>query len=168
MINQQKTYCFSILWLGFLVTIFLVSCDKNRVFEQNIDIAESDWYYDDTVSFEVSITDTLPKNVFVNFRHSFYFGWRNAWLELKTTAPNGEFGTQAVNIQLSQPDGKWYGDCSGDICMMQFPVVIGYQFPDTGTYRFQFVQDMRQDPLANVMSVGLRVENFEVLPIENE
>ncbi|MGB1248759.1 MAG: gliding motility lipoprotein GldH [Chitinophagales bacterium] len=149
-----------------VVLLSLGSCDKGRTYEKNVDIAGSEWMYEDTVTFEVAIADTLPKNVFVNFRHGFYYGWRNAWLKLKTIQPTGEFGEQSLNVQLSQPDGQWYGDCSGDICMMRYPVVIGYAFPDTGTYTFQFVQDMRQNPLPEVMSIGLRVEEF--VAIEQE
>ncbi len=136
--------------------VFFISCDKNRVFEKYIDLKNAEWSYDNKVLFEIPIEDTTSKKIFLNFRHNYFFKTRNVLLILHAENPKGEKETIHLNIPLSEPNGKWYADCSGDVCNLQKE--IEYSFSDTGTYVFWLEQDMRVNPLANVLSVGLRVE----------
>lgn len=151
--------------ITFITTLCLAfclnSCDKNRVYEQNIDIPNMDWEYTNVASFEFEINDNLPKNLTINLRHSFHFGWRNIWLKSAITFPNDSIYELPLNVELSQPNGKWFGKCTGDICFYQYKVseFQNYNFTDTGKYTFSIEQDMRQNPLPYIMSVGLRVEN---------
>jgi gliding motility-associated lipoprotein GldH len=142
-------------------TFLLNSCDKNRVYEENKDIPEMNWNYNETAKFEFEINDNIPKNVLVNLRHSFHYGWRNIWLKTSLTFPNDSIYEFPLNIELSQPNGKWFGKCTGDICFYQYslPEFSNYSFVDTGIYSITIAQDMRQNPLPNVMSIGVRVEN---------
>lgn len=141
-------------FLGFL--LFFISCDKNRIFEKYIDFENSEWSYENNASFEVSIKDTASKKLFINFRHTYFFKTRNVLLKMHVEDPKGKKETIHLNIPLSEPNGKWYADCSGDICSIQKE--IEYAFTDTGKYLFWLEQDMRVNPLTNVLSVGLRVE----------
>lgn len=137
------------------------SCDENRVFEENIDFLNAEWTYENEITFQVSLTDQTPKNAFINFRHSYFFSKRNVILDLSVKNPKGEINKKSINIPLSEPNGMWYGDCSGDICTIQFPIkeYANHSFIDTGLYEFTISQDMRINPLPNVMAVGLRIEN---------
>lgn len=142
----------------FVFVLILVSCDKTRFFEKNIDIAAQAWSYDNELSFEINNTDTLEKKLFVNIRHSSLFSYRNILLKVLVQNPQGERQTVHINMPLSEPNGKWYGDCSGDVCMLRHPIT--YEITDTGTYTFEIVQDMRVNPLNKILSVGLRAENI--------
>jgi gliding motility-associated lipoprotein GldH len=126
-----------------------------------MDMPGMQWGYNQPVSFEFEIADTLPKNVYVNVRHSFYFGWRNVWMKMALTFPNDSVYEMPLNIQLSQPNGKWFGKCSNDICFYQYPLpdFSNYSFSDTGKYLVKLTQDMRQNPLPEIISIGVRVEN---------
>ena len=145
----------------FLFALVLSSCDSQRVFEKNEDFKGNEWSSGDTLSFEVAIMDNAPKNVYVNLRHQFEFSWRNVWLNFIIEFPNDSSYKSALNIPLSQPDGQWYGDCTGDVCLIQMPLqsFTNYQFPDTGNYVFRLSHEMREDPLQAVLSAGIRVEN---------
>lgn len=154
----MKKFGFSILFLGLL---FLTSCDENRVYEKNEDIYLFEWDYEDKKVFEIEILDKLPKTIFVNFRHTYFFEARNVILDLEIRTPKDSIYQIPINMLLSEPNGKWYGECSGDICDIKTPIneFTNYSFLDTGKYTFTLVQNMRVNPLPNVMSVGIRVEN---------
>lgn len=153
-----------ILSYGILLCLLLSlnACDTNRVYEKNEDIDQQEWLSTDSLYFDFEISDDAPKNVYLNFRHRFGFNWRNVWINLKMQLPNDSIYVMPVNIPLSQPDGQWYGDCSGDVCLMQYPLedFTSYSFADTGIYHITLYHDMREDPLLEVLSVGLRVEEF--------
>lgn len=143
------------------VLVLLSSCDKNRVYEKNIDFEGYKWTYEDKKTFEVEIADSELKTVFVNFRHTYFFEARNVILNLEVKTPKDSVFELPLNILLSEPNGMWYSECSGDICDIKYPIkeFTNYSFPDTGVYTFTLAQNMRVNPLANVMAVGLRLEN---------
>lgn len=149
--------------IGLLITIvlvaFLISCDKARFFEQNTDFENHVWSYDNEVVFEILNTDLVNKKMFINFRHSSLFPTRNVLLKAFIQNPKGAKEILHINIPLSEPNGKWYGDCSGDVCTIQYP--IAYEMKDTGNYIFGIVQDMRINPLKGAISIGLRAETLE-------
>lgn len=141
--------------------VFFSSCDENRVYEKNIDFTSYEWKYEDAKVFEIDIADAAPKTIFVNFRHTYFFETRNVLLNLEVKFPNDSILKMPVDILLSEPNGMWHSECSGDICDFKFPIeaFTNYSFADTGKYIFTLTQDMRVNPLKNVMAVGLRVEN---------
>lgn len=145
-----------LLFLAF--TSFFISCDDGRVFEENTDIKGFDWFYENEISFNVDIADLTKKNILINFRHTPFFESRNVLLKVKVKNPKGEETVVNVNIPLSEPNGVWYGECTGNICDIQHP--LDYNITEIGKYTFTLIQDMRTDPLYNTMSVGLRIENI--------
>jgi len=147
------------LVVNFSLAMLLSSCDKTRVFEQNQQIKDYKWQYDDAKTFTAEITDTNQHyNLYVNLRHSFQFDWRNTWVKITTTFPDGKSVERRVNLVLSEPDGHWLGDCLGDNCDMQLSIQQNAIFPRPGKYTFKIAQDMRVNPLTAIKSVGLRIE----------
>jgi gliding motility-associated lipoprotein GldH len=59
---------------------------------------------------------------------------------------------------LADEGGKWLGNGLGDIYDYQFPVFQKIKFPNSGFYRFELEQNMRDDTLMNVKAVGVRLE----------
>jgi gliding motility-associated lipoprotein GldH len=159
----------SIFYLNTLRASFLIficsvcfalsSCDKSRVMEENQQITAYKWAYTDAKTFTVNIQDTVQHyNLYVNLRHSFQFEWRNLWVKIQTTFPDGKSFDKRVNLVLSEADGHWNGDCLGENCDIQVVIQQNAIFPQTGKYTFKISQDMRVNPLPLVKSVGLRIE----------
>ncbi len=135
------------------------ACDPSRVFDENKYIKADGWDYADAKTFEVQITDTtLHYNVAINVRHSFQFEWRNVYVTIGTFFPDSQKIEKRVNLQLSEPDGEWFGRCMGDNCFISIPIQQNAIFPKKGKYTFTIKQDMRTNPLPNIKFVGLRVE----------
>jgi gliding motility-associated lipoprotein GldH len=59
---------------------------------------------------------------------------------------------------LDPKTGKPLGKGLGDIFDHQIVALPNYRFQKSGTYTIKLKQYMRQDPLPDVMSVGVRVE----------
>ncbi|MFT4970737.1 MAG: gliding motility-associated lipoprotein GldH [Chitinophagales bacterium] len=150
--------------LMLLLAMGMNSCDELIIFEKDKDFKEQEWMSSDTLQFEVSIEDQDPKNLYINVRHRFNFNWRNIWLNLSVTFPNDSLYELPINIPLSQPDGQWFGDCSGDLCRLQYPLAPFAQttFGDTGKYVFRLSHEMREDPLLNMLSAGIRIEQVKL------
>ncbi len=144
-----------------LMALFLTSCDKSVVMEKNEIIKNDSWDYADSKTFVAEITDTAVNyNLYVNLRHSFNFEWRNLWVKIETTFPDGRQFEKRINLILSDPDGVWYADCLGDNCDIQTSIQENALFPKVGKYTFKISQDMRVNPLGFVKSVGMRVEKY--------
>ena len=142
-----------------LALLSLAACDPNRVFEKNVDIPDYVWNYQDPVAFEVAIEDTTAiYNLYVNVRHTNFYPFSNMWVMVTTVFPDGETLEQRLDLELADKDGKWFGDCLGDICDVQLILQEKAYFNQVGTYTFRFNQIMRMDDLPAVMSMGLRVE----------
>lgn len=146
----------------FLVSyIMLTGCDGNFVYEVNKPLKDEAWSYENVQTFEAEIKDTaVHYNIYVNLRHSFHFDWRNVWVNIETTFPDGNKVSKRVNLLLSEADGKWFGECTGDNCDIQIPIQENAIFPQQGIYKFSIVQDMRVNPLVNIRSVGMKVEKY--------
>ena len=147
-----------------LICSLLVSCDKNVVLEKNEVFKSDQWDYADAKTFVAEIKDTtINYNILLSVRHSFNFEWRNMWVKIETTFPDGKQFEKRVNLVLSEPDGHWNGDCLGDNCDIQIPIQQNAFFPEIGRYSFKISQDMRVNPLGYIKSFGMRVEKSEVV-----
>ena len=155
-LNMKEKIIYICLTINLLLT---VACDSTKVFEQNKDITASSWAYDGIVGFDVPITDTSSKyNVFVNVRHTNEYEYRNLWIYAHTHFPSGQKLKTRIDLPLADKEGKWYGKGLGEIINTQILIQPKAMMTDTGTYRFELEQNMRQNPLPNIMSVGVRVE----------
>jgi gliding motility-associated lipoprotein GldH len=69
-----------------------------------------------------------------------------------------------VELTLAQADGKWLGRGMQDIREHQIPLTpqgSPVHFSKTGTYTMTLKHLMRQDPLPELMSIGVRLEKIK-------
>lgn len=149
--------------LLFLMAAFLLmSCnqwDTLRVFEKNVQVPGYEWSYNFRPSFTVEITDTAATyNIYVTLRHTEAYPFSNIWLLITTEFPGEKPQTRRVELPLADVTGKWLGSGMDDIYEHRIPIQQNALFNKPGSYHFSFEQNMRQNPLPHVMSVGLRVE----------
>lgn len=148
--------------LILLLMAVLTACDTKRLYEENTDIPKYIWNMDFKPLFKVNITDTaLLYNLYVNVRHTKFYPNSNLWIFITTQFPDGKKLEKRVELILADKDGRWHGDCLGDICDIRLPLQKNAFFEQPGIYTFQFAQIMRTDNLPFVMSMGLRVEKAE-------
>jgi gliding motility-associated lipoprotein GldH len=148
-------------WALFAVGLFLASCDKARVFEDNREFKQRFWTVNDEPSFRFVIDDsTSTYNVYYNVRNSLQYDWDRIFVTYTLSDTSGaELSRKLVYHDLFDPTGRPLGDSGiGDLYDHQFPLLNGFRFPRRGTYTIRLTQFTRQDTLRGVLAVGVRVE----------
>ena len=140
--------------------LWLSSCNSLDVFEKNSTIPKKQWSKKLQPTFDFNIEDTAASyNLFVVLRHSDAYRYNNIWLNLGTQSPGDSMRYQRVDLTLGSDVKGWYGTGMDDIWEVRASVTNGpVVFKKRGIYRFSVAHIMRENPLPNIMSVGIRVE----------
>jgi gliding motility-associated lipoprotein GldH len=147
------TCCYAFIFL------FLLSCDKNRVFEKNVKIPENTWQKDNIIHFNVNISDTSSShNVYINLRNRSQYAYSNIFMFITMHAPNGESVRDTFEITLADARGRWLGRGIGNALSNQVLYLQNVKFPYRGVYVFDIEQAMWDEKLENIIDVGLRIE----------
>lgn len=143
------------------IALSVAGCEQSRVFDKNTALNKEGWAYGEALSYEVQILDTtVSYNMFINVRHTDQYPFNNLWINLTTTLPDGTQQTTKVDVPLSEPEGKWLGNCVDGICYNTALIQKNFKLPRKGKYVFTLEQDMRMNPVPHVLDVGIRVEKF--------
>ncbi len=149
------------LALVVVMALVLAGCDTNAVYKEYTDIEDGKWSIKNAPSFTFEIKDaSIPYNIYYNLRNSLSYGYYNLYLTRYLRDSTGrELESRLDELILMDPKtGKPNGDGVGDIFDHKFLMKRNYRFPKPGQYTMQIRQYMRQDPLLNVISVGITVE----------
>jgi gliding motility-associated lipoprotein GldH len=147
----------------FILTYLLLlsSCNKNVVFTDSLEMPGSTWKLLDIPAFNIPITDTLnSNNVFFTIRTGSSYPFRNIYLFVTTTSPDGKSITDTLQYNLADEKGKWYGKGFGEIHELNLPYKTNVYFPLKGTYQFKIQHGMRLEDLKGVYDFGVRIEKI--------
>jgi gliding motility-associated lipoprotein GldH len=151
-------------FLPILIQAFLLllpSCNSNVVYTNSRAMAEETWKLMDIPVFLVPISDTLnSNNVLFTIRNGSSFPFRNIYLFVTTTSPDGKKITDTLQYNLADEKGKWFGKGFGDIHELKLPYKSNVYFPLKGTYEFRIQHGMRVENLKGVYDFGLRIEKI--------
>ena len=152
---------FGLGFFGVLILGFLVSCDQNRFFEQNIEIQNEIWAFEDVKNFQLEIDDTTSLyNFHLNIRNTNEYPFANLYVFIETRFPDSLYARDTVELQLANLNGKWLGSGNGKYKYNQFILREGMRFVQKGKYSFNIQQGMREDYLEGVSDVGIRLEYY--------
>jgi gliding motility-associated lipoprotein GldH len=148
------------LFLFSLLILVASGCgDRKSVFDQNVEIEHHNWSYVNKVKFDVKIDDAeIPYNLYFNLRVTGDYKYANIFVLFQRSGPGLHPATTRYEIKLANPDGEWLGKGTGNLYSYQVPFRTGFRFPSKGVYHFEFEQNMRDNPLAEVSDAGMRVE----------
>jgi gliding motility-associated lipoprotein GldH len=156
MIKRRNRYSFILILTSF---VLLSSCNNNVVYTDSLPMPGKTWELMNIASFRVPINDTInSNNVIFTIRTGSSYPFRNIFLFVKTTSPDGKFITDTLEYFLADEKGKWYGRGFGDIHELNLPYKSNVYFPLKGTYKFNIQHGMRIEDLAGVYDFGLRIE----------
>lgn len=124
-------------------------------------MAGATWKLMDVPAFKVPITDTInSNNVIFTIRSGSSFPFRNIYLFVSTTSPDGKKITDTLQYNLADQKGKWYGKGFGDVHELKLPYKSNVSFPLKGIYEFKIQHGMRIENLKGVYDFGLRIEKY--------
>lgn len=154
--------------VGLVVFVALLSlgCDTNAVYSEYTDIEDGKWYIKNAPSFTFDIKDaSVSYNIYYNLRNSLTYGYYNLYLTRYLRDGSGkELESRLDELLLMDPKtGKPNGNGLGDLFDHKILIKRNYRFPKPGKYSMQIRQYMRQDPLLNVLSVGITVEKANIV-----
>jgi gliding motility-associated lipoprotein GldH len=147
----------------FLLTSFLIlsSCNNGVVYTDSVAMTENKWPLMNVASFKTSITDTInSNNLFFILRTGSDYPFRNIYLFVTASSPEGKNITDTLQYYLADDKGKWYGKGFGDIHELKLPYKSNVFFPLKGEYNFRIQHGMRQEELPGVYDIGFRIEKI--------
>lgn len=143
--------------------LFAASCKQTDVFEKNTVIPKYEWRSDFSATGDFVITDTVSAySIYLVLRHTDAYKYNNIWLSIGLQAPGDTLFEQRVDLKLGDDANGWEGTGMNDIWEIR-KLLNGRprRFKQAGKYYFSISQIMRDDPLPNIMSAGLRIEKRE-------
>lgn len=142
----------------FFVLVFC-SCGKTGLYERLHAFPKQEWSSGDSAVFNVNIEDTVsPHQVYLIFRHGDSYHFKNLWLQIQVKAPDS---TYSIRREFTLADNeKWLGSGMNDVYEHRIPFSAAPTTFKKGAYHFVLKQAMREDPLENVVNVGLRIEKI--------
>lgn len=154
-----------ILTVLFFAGIFFTGCMKSPYFQKDAAIPQYQWRYDYQPVFKVDIKDTTALyNLYFIVRHTEAYPFSNIWMWIYTKEPGDTtFERSRIEIPLAEKSGKWLGRGMGEIWEQRMPITRNdapMVFKKPGTYEIKFEQNMRINPLPEILQVGLRVEKI--------
>jgi len=158
MIKGINRYSFVLILTSL---VLLSSCNSNVVFTDSLEMPGRTWKLLDIPAFKIPVTDTLnSNNVFFTIRTGSSYPFRNIYLFVTTTSPDGKSITDTLQYNLADEKGKWYGKGFGDIHELNLPYKTNVYFPFKGSYQFKIQHGMRVEDLKGVYDFGLRIEKI--------
>lgn len=158
--NTLYIYKPRLLLLPVACCLFIASCKQMEVFEKNTVIPNYKWQNNFTVTGKFVITDTVSAyNIYLVLRHTDAYQYNNIWLNIGLQPPGDSLHIQKVDLKLGDDANGWEGTGMNDIWEVR-KLLNGEprRFKQAGDYNFSISQIMRDNPLLNIMSAGLRVE----------
>ena len=155
MISEKKH-----LWILLLSCFFLAHCTSIDVFEKNQPIPNHEWKREFVCkgSFEIADT-TSPYNLFLVLRHTDAYKYENICLTIQLINGEDSISFQQHNFSLGNDAGGWKGSGMDDIWEVRERINdFAVRFRKKGVYSFIIKNNMRDNPLKEIISAGLRVE----------
>jgi gliding motility-associated lipoprotein GldH len=143
--------------------ICLSGCARIDVFEKNIPLKNHEWPRSVKPSVTFKIEDTLSLyHLYVVLRHFDAYNYNNLWMNVYTRSPGDSVQKQQLDLRLADNQKGWLGSGMDDIFEHRIRITRDpIRLRKAGEYQFTFEQTMRDDPLQQVLNVGLRIERVK-------
>ena len=159
---KMKGRIFSLLFLLLPAScVWLSSCDTIDLYEKVVPVPKHQWQGSYKPEFTFNIKDTaVPYQVYFIIRHNNKYRYNNLWVRLHAKSPVDTAQTFNLELPLANKEG-WLGSGMDDVFEHRVAFALDpekFRFSRSGDYQFTLEQIMRDDPLENVMNVGIRIE----------
>ncbi len=142
-----------LLYISFFA--ILVSCSSGHDnYSGYVNIRSGQWLYNDTISYDINITDTTLFGEFtIGIRHNNYYPYRNIWIELTCTDSNNVvYSRDSINMELCDIYGRWHGNGIGSSYQLRQELPKHIQFRAKSKLLLRHV--MRVDTLEGIEQLG--------------
>jgi len=147
-------------FLLFLFVASLASCLQTGLYEKHATLPDHKWENTFRPAMAFDITDTTSAyNIFFVVRHTDAYNYNNLWVRIHSKAP-GDSATSSQQFDLPlATQNQWTGTGMDDIfehriLLFRRPV----KFSRPGLYELTLEHVMRENPLEDILNVGIRLE----------
>jgi len=147
-----------------LLNIFFVmsGCETKQLFEQSTIYPNHNWPAKQATKYQFNVTDTAASyKIFFVIRHHNAYHYKNIWLDLIIKNPNNAITKQVLNLNLADDTRGWLGTGMDDIYDQRIPMTATPIRFNKGINEITVQHTMREDPLENILSTGIRVEKVK-------
>jgi gliding motility-associated lipoprotein GldH len=150
------------IYISSICILLFCACGKVNFFERTQRFPQQEWAVSEEpiASFDIQDTTSLY-HIYVVLRHTDAYRYNNIWVNVITQSPNDSPKTQLLNIALADNTKGWLGSGMDDIYDRRARITREPIALKKGLYTFKLKHAMREDPLAYVMSAGIRVEKVQ-------
>ena len=138
--------------------LYLVACTTVDLYEKNILLPRHEWKSIFIPEFTFTIKDTTSLyQVYFVFRHNEKYNYNNIWINLYSQPPDDTVHKAPYELTLATNEKGWLASGMDDIYEHRLKLTDAVKLK-AGEYKFRVENIMREDPLMNVLNVGLRLE----------
>ena len=162
-IHHSKGIMNRIIIILLISILAFTACKIKAPYFQKIEtMPQNAWKYNNKLTFKFDITDTTADyQPFFLIQHTQSYQYNNVWVWMYIKMPGDSIiKKERVDVELADPTGKWYGRGMGEIYEQRMPIKLSdtLKFNKPGIYQISLEQNMRINPLPEIIHVGLRVE----------
>jgi gliding motility-associated lipoprotein GldH len=143
---------------GVLIALMLGGCmtDSNTVFDEfhEVNIKKWSWHEPQTFVFDVK-EEGYVYDMVCGLRISGSYAYSNIWLLYTVEGPDTKI-KQQFQITLSDKTGKWLGKGMSNLLSYE-QLILGNIKLKKGKYTVKISQNMREEELAAVSDLGLKI-----------
>ena len=141
--------------------LHLSSSTTVELYEKNVAIPAHEWKASFKPEFNFAITDTASSyQLMLVLRHNEKYNYNNIWINLYSQPPGDTLHKAPYELQLATNEKGWLASGMDDIYEHRLKLT-GKIMLKRGNYKFIVEHIMREDPLLNVMNVGIRLEKVK-------
>ena len=147
-----------------LICLFFVlsGCETKQLFEQSTIYPNHNWPSKQATKYQFNVTDTAAAyKIFFVIRHHNAYHYKNIWLDLSIKSPTNAITKQVLNLNLADDARGWLGTGMDDIYDQRIPMTATPIRFNKGIHEISVQHTMREDPLENILSTGIRVEKVK-------
>jgi len=143
--------------------LIITACGRNILFTDSVSMPHKTWELSNIPVFNYPVEDTISKtNLSFTIRTGSDFPFRNIFLFVTATSPDGKSVTDTIEYELADEKGNWYGKGSGDIHELKLLYKSNVFFPLKGNYNFKIQHGMRIGDLKGVYDLGFIIEKLKL------
>ena len=147
-----------------LLSIFFVlsACETKQLFEQSTIYPNHNWPSKQATKYQFMVTDTAASyKIFFVIRHHNAYHYKNIWLDISMKSPTNIITKKVANLNLADDARGWLGSGMDDIYDQRIPLTAAPVQLNRGINDISVQHTMREDPLDNILSTGIRVEKVK-------
>ncbi|MCX2432143.1 MULTISPECIES: gliding motility lipoprotein GldH [unclassified Pedobacter] len=156
LLNKKQAYL-----LVFLLGASLFLGCTSSIIDSNVKVPERKWTYRNHIVNAFEIKDNAkPYNIYFKLRHTADYKYSNIFI-LAHFNTGKKVITRRYQYKLAKNDGEWLGSGSGNIFSYTLPMQTNFHFPTNGKFSIEIEQNMRDNPLLEVVDLGILVEESQ-------